>query len=100
MPAGDVNRFDRPRLLNVLDLNLAAVNVDHFDGIAALVGSHPKPQLVLVDVRDSTAVDVIRSVKLPAETYATGVAIGPKYLVVAGHGNQPLIFERNTYLSH
>ena len=90
----DVSSLDRPRMLSELRLDVEPVNVDVRDGTAAVVGSSPKPTLVLVDVRSPAAPRVIRSVPLPEGSYATGVAIAATHVVVAAGARGALVFPR------
>jgi hypothetical protein len=83
-----------PRLLEVLDLEVKAVNVDVDGGAAAVVGSSPRPTLALVDVTDPTTPVVKTSIPLPKKSYATSVAIGTSHVVVAAHKRGLLIFQR------
>jgi hypothetical protein len=84
----------QPRLLSVLGLDVKAVNVDVDGSIAAVVGSSPRPLLVLVDVANPSAPIVKQSVPLPEGSYATSVAVGPAHVVVAGHKRGMLIYQR------
>ena len=84
----------KPRLSSVLDLEFKAVNVDVEGRTAAVVGSSPRPTLVLVDVTNSNSAVVKTSVSLPRESYATSVAISPSHVVVAAHKRGLLIFQR------
>jgi hypothetical protein len=90
----DVADLDRPRLVGECPLAMAAVNVDARDGMAAVVGSRPKPMLALVDVSAPAAPTVIRTVPLPEGTYATGVAMTPTHVVVAAGPRGALVFPR------
>ena len=85
---------EKPRLSGVLDLGVKAVHVDVDGGIAAVVGSSPRPTLVLIDVTNPSSPIVKGTVPLPKGSYATSVAIGPSYVVVAAHRNGLLIFQR------
>ena len=84
----------KPRLLSVLGLDVKAVNVDVEGGMAAVVGSSPRPLLVLVDVANPSAPIVKRSVPLPEGSYATSVAVGPTNVVVAAHKRGLLTYQR------
>lgn len=84
----------QPRLLSVLGLDVKAVNVDVDGSMAAVVGSSPRPLLVLVDVANPSAPIVKRSIPLPEGSYATSVAVGPAKVVVAAHKRGLLIFQR------
>jgi hypothetical protein len=89
-----VEDVKQPRLLSVLDLGLKAVNVEVAGGVAAVVGSSPKPSIVLLDVTNPSAPIVEKSVPLPSGSYATSVAVGPAHVVVAAHERGLLIFQR------
>jgi hypothetical protein len=89
-----VEVMKQPRLLSVLGLEVKAVSVDVDGGMAAVVGSSPRPLLVLVDVANPSAPIVKRSVPLPEGSYATSVAVGPSHVVVAAHKRGLLIFQR------
>ena len=77
--------LDRPQVLAHLDLGMKAVNVDIRENIAAVVGSSPRPMLVLVDVGVPSTPRVVRSIPLPEGSYPTGVAIGATHIAVASH---------------
>ena len=81
---------DQPNLLATLDAGVKGVNVDVRDHLAALVGSSPKPTLVLIDVRSPSSPRVVRSISLPEGSRPTGVAIGAAHVVVAA-GNQGVL---------
>lgn len=89
-----VEDIKQPRVLSVLDLEVKAVNVDVDGNMAAVVGSSPRPLLVLVDVANPSAPIVRRSIPLPEGSYATSVAVGPMHVVVAAHKRGLLIFQR------
>jgi len=74
---------ERPALLASLDVGVRGVNVDVRNHLAAVVGSSPRPMLVLADVRSPAAPRVIRSIPLPDGSRPTGVAIGAAQVVVA-----------------
>ena len=80
-----VASLDRPQVLAHLDLGVKAVNVDVRDNLAAVIGSSPKPLLVLVDVTTPSTPHILRSIPLPAGSYPTGVAIGPTHIAIALH---------------
>jgi len=82
----------RPTRLADLDIGVRAVNVDVRDHIAAVVGSSPKPQLVLVDVKSSSSPRVVRSIPLPEGSRPTGAAIGLTHVVVAAGSHGVLRF--------
>lgn len=84
----------RPRMPRVLDLEIKAVNVDVDAVAAAVVGSSPRPTLLLVDVTDPNAPVVKATVRLPEDSYPTSVAITPTHVVVAAHQKGLLIFQR------
>jgi len=77
--------LDAPRVVANLDLGVKAVNVDARGHLAAVVGSFPRPRLVLVDIASPAAPRVIRSIPLPEGSHPTGVAIGPAHIAVATH---------------
>jgi len=89
-----VESMKQPRLLGVSDLAVKAVNVDVEGNAAAVVGSSPRPLLVLLDVANPSAPIVKRSYPLPEGSRATSVAVGPAHVVVAAHKRGLLIFER------
>jgi hypothetical protein len=89
-----VEDVKQPRLLRVVGLDVKAVNVDVDGGVAAVVGSSPKPLLVLLDIANPSAPIVKKSVPLPEGSYATSVAVGPAHVVVAAHERGLLVFQR------
>lgn len=78
---------DRPTPVATLEIGVKAVNVDVRNHLAAVVGSSPRPMLVLVDVSSPSSPRVVRSIPLPGGSRPTGVAIGDTHVVVAA-GNQ------------
>jgi hypothetical protein len=74
---------NRPTVLATLDVGVKGVNVDVRNHLAAVVGSSPRPMLVLVDVRSPSSPRVARSIPLPGGSRPTGVAIGATRVVVA-----------------
>jgi hypothetical protein len=89
-----VENLKQPRVLSVLGVGVKAVSVDVDGGMAAVVGSSPRPLLVLVDVASPSAPIIRRSIPLPEGSYATSVAMGPTHIVVAAHKVGLLIFQR------
>lgn len=87
-----VARPDRPALLANLDVGVKGVNVDVRNHLAAVVGSSPRPTLVLVDVRSPSSPRVVRSIRLPDGSRPTGVAIGATRVAVASGNHGVLIF--------
>ena len=81
---------DQPTLLATLDVGVKGVNVDVRNHLAAVVGSSPRPMLVLVDVRSPSSPRVVRSIPLPDGSRPTGVAIGATRVVVAA-GDQGVL---------
>lgn len=81
---------DRPTRLTTLDIGVKGVNVDARNHLVAVVGSSPRPMLVLVDVRSPSSPRVVRSIPLPNGSRPTGVAIGATHVVVAA-GNQGVL---------
>lgn len=78
---------DRLTRLATLDIGVRGVNVDVRNHVAAVVGSSPRPALVLIDVRSPASPRVVRSIPLPDGSRPTGVAIGATTVVVAaGNG--------------
>jgi hypothetical protein len=81
--------LESPRVLAKLDLGVEAVNVDvNVDGrrhLAAIVGSSPRPRLVLVDVSSPASPRVVRAIDLPEQSHPTSVAIGAAQIAVASH---------------
>lgn len=73
-----------------LDLGVKGVNVDVRNHLVAVVGSSPRPMLVLVDVSSPSSPRVVRSIPLPNGSRPTGVAIGATHVVVAA-GNQGVL---------
>jgi hypothetical protein len=84
----------RPTLLAHLDLGVKAVNVDVRDHLAAVVGSSPAPQLILVDISSPPSPRIVRKVALAAGSVATGVAIGATHIAVAAHRKGVLFIPR------
>ncbi len=74
---------DEPRLLNVVDVGIEAVNVDAQGDLAAVVGSSPEPRLILLDIADPAAPVVRESIALPAGSDPSSVVIGPSQIVVS-----------------
>jgi hypothetical protein len=81
---------DRPALLATLGIGVKGVNVDVRNHLAAVVGSSPRPALVLIDVRAPASPRVVRSIPLPEGSRPTGVAIGDATVVVAA-GNRGVL---------
>ena len=90
----DVTDAHAPRPIAQFDPGVMPVNVDVRNGIAAVVGSVPAPQLVFVSVRDPAHPKVLRSYPLPEGSLATGVALTDTYAVVAAHGRGAQLFDR------
>jgi len=90
-----VANIDDPRPLANLDVGIKAVNIDVRDHLAALVGSSPRPLLVLVDVAHPASPRIVRSIPLPEGSYPTGVAIGATHVAVACHRQGVQIFPIN-----
>ncbi len=82
-----------PRVLATLDLGVKAVNVDVRDHLAAIVGSSPKPKLVLVDVSSPASPRIVRAIELDPNSHPTGVAIGTARIAVASD-QRVLIFSK------
>jgi hypothetical protein len=91
----DISDAAAPKLLAQLELGVEPVNVDVRDGVAALVGSEPKPMLVLVDVRAPARPKILQSFPLPEGSLATGVALTASHAVVAAHRQGTLLFDRS-----
>ncbi len=89
-----ISTLEDPAQVRVLPLGVRAVNVDVWNGTAAVVGSSPRPVLVIVDVRNPETPSVIRTENLPPGSYPTGVAINERYIIIAAHDAAPLIVER------
>jgi Uncharacterized conserved protein len=83
---------DRPALVANLDLGVKGVNVDVRNHLAAVVGSSPRPMLVLIDVSTPSSPRVVRSIPLPDGSRPTGVAIGTTRVVVAAGNHGVLTF--------
>jgi hypothetical protein len=80
----------QPTLVSNLDLGVKGVNVDVRNHLAAVVGSSPRPMLVLIDVSSPSSPRVVRSIPLPDGSRPTGVAIGAAHVVVAA-GNRGVL---------
>ncbi len=87
----DLKKFASPRVQQIIEVGVTPVNVDVRGPMAAVVGSHPDPRLVLIDIQSLEYPQVVRSIDLPAHISATGVAVGPTHIVVAA-GEQGLLF--------
>jgi len=92
-----VDTLDHPRLLSVVDIGVKGVNVDVFEDRAVVVGSSPKPLLVLLDVTEPTSPVIRQTVPLPEGTYATSVSIGPEHIAVGGHKRGLLLFHYHNW---
>ncbi|HEU0224830.1 MAG TPA: hypothetical protein VFR29_05305 [Steroidobacteraceae bacterium] len=88
----DVSDPAQPRPRATLQPGALPVNVDARAGLAAVVGSDPDPELALVDLADPSAPKLLRSIRLPEGSYATGVAIAGRQAVVAAHAAGTLVF--------
>jgi hypothetical protein len=89
-----IANLDEPRLLASLNIGVKGVNVDVRDHLAAVVGSSPRPLLVLVDVAVPSSPRIVRSIPLPEGSYPTGVAIGATHIAVASHQKGVLLISR------
>lgn len=83
---------DQPTVLATLDTGVEGVNVDVRNHLAAVVGSSPRPRLVLIDARSPPSPRIVRSIPLPEGSRPTGVAIGATHVVVAAGGQGVLRF--------
>lgn len=83
---------NRLTLVTALDAGVECVNVDVRNHLAAVVGSSPRPTLVLIDVRSPASPRIVRSIPLPDRSRPTGVAIGEATVVVAGGSRGVLRF--------
>jgi hypothetical protein len=90
----DISATAMPRELAHLALAVSPVNVDVHDGIVAVVGSLPSPQLVFIDARDPARPQVLQSFALPPGSRGTGVALTESHAVIAAHGLGTLLFAR------
>jgi hypothetical protein len=90
----DISKEGAPKLVKSVRLETASVNVDLRDGVAAVVGSTPEPRLTLIDVAKPEEAKVLRSIALPSGSYATGVALGHRRVVVAAHEKGSLLLDR------
>jgi hypothetical protein len=81
---------DRPAVVTTLAIGVKGVNVDVRHHVAAVVGSSPRPALVLIDVRSPASPRVVRSIPLPDGSRPTGVAVGATTVVVAA-GNRGVL---------
>jgi hypothetical protein len=82
-----VSIAEHPKVLASLDVGVKGVNVDVRNHLAAVVGSSPRPLLVLVDVTLPSSPRIVRSISLPDGSYPTGVAIGATRIAVASGRN-------------
>ena len=87
-----VESLAKPRLMTIVDVGVVPVNVDVRDGLAATVGSSPRPTLVLLDVRTAASPRVLQVIPLPAGSRPTGVAIGGSVIAVAAGAKGVLLF--------
>lgn len=94
----DVSDPARPLPRATLAPRALPVNVDARDGIAAVVGSDPDPELTLVDLADPSAPRLLRSIRLPEGSLATGVAIAGRQVVVAAHAAGTLVFNLDDFI--
>lgn len=83
-----------PRLLSLVGVGVEAVSVDAEGDMAAVVGSSPRPLLVLLDVSVPSSPVIKRSVLLPEGSYATSVAVGPNHIAVSTHEKGLLVYQR------
>jgi hypothetical protein len=81
---------DRLTRVATLDIGVEGVNVDVRNHVVAVVGSSPRPALVLIDVRAPASPRVVRSIPLPDGSRPAGVAIGATTVVVAA-GNRGVL---------
>ncbi len=81
------------QLIKAKDLGVEPVNVDASGQTVAVVGSAPRPMLVLLSIQSPGGISVQRSIPLPEGTYATGVAVTSDHVAVAGHEKGVLIFK-------
>jgi hypothetical protein len=88
----DVADRAKPVALATLKPAALPVNVDARDGLAAVVGSDPDPELTLVDLADPSGPRLLRSIRLPEGSLATGVVIAGRQAVVAAHAAGTLVF--------
>lgn len=93
----DVSDPARPQPRATFAPRALPVNVDARDGIAAVVGSDPDPELTLVDLADPSAPKLLRSIRLPEGSLATGVAIAGRQAVVAAHAAGTLVFNLDDF---
>ncbi len=96
LAAVDVSDPKTPRLLSVLETPVKGVSVDVRENVAAVVGSFPKPLLVLVDASDPARPQEIRAIPLPEGSLATGVALAPPRVLIAAHSRGVLALNSNT----
>jgi hypothetical protein len=87
----DVTRFAAPRLERVLPLGIAPVAVAGDATTLAVVGSSPRPRLVLLD---AASLEIVRSVELPADAKPLDVALTPSRVVVAAGPRGAIILAR------
>lgn len=86
-----------PRLLDVIDVGVKAVNVDVAQDVAAVVGSSPVPLLVLLDVSNPTAPFIKQTFTLPEGSRPTSVSIGENHIAVATHKSGVLIYQLHNW---
>lgn len=87
-----VSIADAGRLTRVatLEVGVRGVNVDVRKHLAAVVGSSPRPMLVLIDVGAPSSPRVVRAIPLPDDSRPTGVAMSDTSVVVAA-GNRGVL---------
>jgi hypothetical protein len=88
----DVQDPANPRTLATLQTGTLPVNVDARHGLAVVAGSDPAPELALVDLTDPAAPKLLRSIRLPEGSLATGVALAGRQVIVAAHSAGSLVF--------
>lgn len=89
-----VETLEDPRLLSLVGIGVEAVSVDADADMAAVVGSSPKPLLVLLDVSVPSSPVIRGTVPLPEGSYATSVAVGPHHIAVSAHEKGLLVYQR------
>lgn len=87
----------QPVLRGVIDLGVSAVNVDAAGNVAAVVGSAPRPLLVLLDVGNPREPVIKQSVSLPEASYPVSVALGEAHVVVATRKHGLLIYQHQQW---
>jgi hypothetical protein len=89
----DIANPSTPRLRATIATAALPVNADAQAGIAAVVGSEPRPALTLLDIANPDAPKPLSIVQLPFGSRATGVALAAGQVAVAAHAAGTLVFD-------